>query len=332
MRRWMGILAATFSTAAILWAVTVNGSLEILGTLRANVVDFSTSATTAPIKTGASLPATCSVGQAFFKTDAAAGQNIYLCTAANTWTQAQGGGGYDGKPQMQYVSLVSEFSNTYGLNSPAYLGDFAFYRMAGSGQLNYSTSASDRIGATRIQTSTTAGDTQSWYAHFATATSAADSLYAKTDKQWELQCIFRFPAATDSTNSTFFLGMGGTFAGVPNRSFGIRHIGGTDTNFVYYADPDGGTWGTTLASGAAPGTAWHTLKIRSDGTIPYKMWIRVDNDTERSICPSGCDITLPSGLADLWARAFVVGIRTDEAAAKMVELDHLYFWMNWGAR
>lgn len=32
------------------------------------------------------LPATCSTGRIFFKTNATAGQNIYLCTAANTWT------------------------------------------------------------------------------------------------------------------------------------------------------------------------------------------------------------------------------------------------------
>ena len=34
---------------------------------------------------GATLPATCSIGQLFFDTDATAGVNIYGCTAANTW-------------------------------------------------------------------------------------------------------------------------------------------------------------------------------------------------------------------------------------------------------
>lgn len=36
---------------------------------------------------GTTLPATCTQGQEFFKTDATAGQNKYLCTATNTWTQ-----------------------------------------------------------------------------------------------------------------------------------------------------------------------------------------------------------------------------------------------------
>lgn len=47
---------------------------------------------TALIK-GTTLPAKCSVGQVFFKTNASAGSNIYGCTAANTWTAQAGGGG-----------------------------------------------------------------------------------------------------------------------------------------------------------------------------------------------------------------------------------------------
>lgn len=45
-----------------------------------------------PSMIGTSLPATCVVGQKFFKTDATAGSNLYLCTATNTWTQLSGGG------------------------------------------------------------------------------------------------------------------------------------------------------------------------------------------------------------------------------------------------
>lgn len=45
---------------------------------------------------GTSNPATCSVADVFFRTDATAGQNWYLCTGTNTWTQAAGGGGGGG--------------------------------------------------------------------------------------------------------------------------------------------------------------------------------------------------------------------------------------------
>ena len=42
---------------------------------------------------GASNPGICSVGQVFYNTAATAGQNLYGCTATNTWTQLGGSGG-----------------------------------------------------------------------------------------------------------------------------------------------------------------------------------------------------------------------------------------------
>lgn len=49
-------------------------------------VDFSAATSTKPSKTGTAFPATCSIGETFFKTDAAAGANLYGCTATNIWT------------------------------------------------------------------------------------------------------------------------------------------------------------------------------------------------------------------------------------------------------
>jgi hypothetical protein len=55
-------------------------------------IDFSGAASTKPAKAGAQLPPTCSLGEMFVKTNAAAGANVYVCTTApGTWT-AQGGG------------------------------------------------------------------------------------------------------------------------------------------------------------------------------------------------------------------------------------------------
>ena len=42
---------------------------------------------------GTTLPATCAVGEVFFKTNASAGANMYGCTSLNTWTAQAGGGG-----------------------------------------------------------------------------------------------------------------------------------------------------------------------------------------------------------------------------------------------
>lgn len=53
---------------------------------QAKNVDFTQAATTKPNKSGTALPATCGVGETFFLTNAPAGQNLYGCTTANTWS------------------------------------------------------------------------------------------------------------------------------------------------------------------------------------------------------------------------------------------------------
>lgn len=61
----------------------------------AGTVDFSGGAHTLPAKAGAGAgkPASCAVGEQYFATDATAGQNLFGCTAPNTWTLETGGGG-----------------------------------------------------------------------------------------------------------------------------------------------------------------------------------------------------------------------------------------------
>ncbi len=55
-------------------------------------VDFTAASSTKPMKTGATLPAACTLGELFFKMDAPAGMNVYGCTAGNTWTLQSGSG------------------------------------------------------------------------------------------------------------------------------------------------------------------------------------------------------------------------------------------------
>jgi hypothetical protein len=49
-------------------------------------IDFSSAARTRPSKTGTLVPSVCTIGETFVKTDAAAGKNLYICTATNVWT------------------------------------------------------------------------------------------------------------------------------------------------------------------------------------------------------------------------------------------------------
>uniref|UniRef100_Q02CC9 Uncharacterized protein n=1 Tax=Solibacter usitatus (strain Ellin6076) TaxID=234267 RepID=Q02CC9_SOLUE len=84
---------------------TVNGGRDYKGTLSVSgtvsAVDFSGAGVTAPVKTGllGVRPVACTRGQIYFATDAAAGQNLFFCTATGspgTWSQMSGSGGGSG--------------------------------------------------------------------------------------------------------------------------------------------------------------------------------------------------------------------------------------------
>lgn len=69
---------------------------------------------------GTTLPAKCTVGQLFFKTNATAGQNIYECASTNTWTQQLNSGGGSGSPggsdtQVQFNDGGSTFGGDAGM-------------------------------------------------------------------------------------------------------------------------------------------------------------------------------------------------------------------------
>jgi hypothetical protein len=84
-----------------MWALLiVTASLEAqtlidLSTQTKNV-DFSGAVSTKPVALVSVLPSTCSVGQIVFLKTAPAGQNLYFCTAANTWSTQGGVGGPSG--------------------------------------------------------------------------------------------------------------------------------------------------------------------------------------------------------------------------------------------
>jgi hypothetical protein len=73
--------------ASCVWAQTENH-----GTVGKGVQDNSGATRTAPAKSGNTLPATCTLNDQFFKSNATAGQNLYGCTATDTWSLLTGGG------------------------------------------------------------------------------------------------------------------------------------------------------------------------------------------------------------------------------------------------
>lgn len=81
---------------------------------------------TAPNQTGTSLPATCTIGDTYFKSDATAAAVMYACTSANTWTQQIGSGGQtlsttdQGWAPLGYPNTLT--SATLAALTPIYVG------------------------------------------------------------------------------------------------------------------------------------------------------------------------------------------------------------------
>ena len=73
--------------------VAAFGQTEIDLRTQSKNVDFSQALSTRTTKIGATLPAACSLGETFFLTTAANGNNLYGCTAANVWTLLSGNSG-----------------------------------------------------------------------------------------------------------------------------------------------------------------------------------------------------------------------------------------------
>ena len=79
-------IAARCGLLALMAIYAASGQTLVNLATQAKNIDFSNAPTTKPVKTGAALPATCSVGELFFNTSASAGQNLYGCGTPNTWT------------------------------------------------------------------------------------------------------------------------------------------------------------------------------------------------------------------------------------------------------
>ena len=86
MRRVLALLGAAMG--CVYGQSTSMGSRTMTGSW-----DASNALTTKPMKAGTTLPGSCSTGEAFFKSDVAGGQNLYLCKPDNTWSQLTTGGG-----------------------------------------------------------------------------------------------------------------------------------------------------------------------------------------------------------------------------------------------
>ncbi len=90
-----GVLSETNIDAAIARDSEIHLGNLGGGTAAANTYDFSGAAATLPVKAGTALPASCvATKELFLDTDAAAGQQLFVCNAAgNGWNLVGDGGG-----------------------------------------------------------------------------------------------------------------------------------------------------------------------------------------------------------------------------------------------
>lgn len=72
-------------------ATVVSAQTRVDLSTQAKNIDFTNAPSVRPFRGGTALPATCVIGEMFFKMDAPTGSNVYGCVALNTWAlQGQG--------------------------------------------------------------------------------------------------------------------------------------------------------------------------------------------------------------------------------------------------
>jgi hypothetical protein len=316
----------------LLAQTTINGSRTIQGSWDASGANW-----TKPAKSGSTLPATCSVGEVFFKVGAAAGQNLYFCTATNTWTQMSGGAGITARDNLlgtstldfwpsdpRVVWLKDEFPGaTTGTAGSPSIGELSwnFSNHNGGNSVNKVNGAWPNLGILQVTTGSTSGNTIGIY--LAGSSGWIGALGAHTDTMWDNVVVFR---AVDTANVAGRIGLiaGGQTA-LPGSTgwFGLRYdTSVSDANFQFVFAPNATE--TAVDSGVPIDSNWHTLLIRADGATVGKVWMSLDGGTEKSMCNSGCDLA-SSGSS--WYSSNNYGptfqLATKEAAAKNLYID---FW------
>jgi hypothetical protein len=93
-------LSALAAGAVWIW-IPISAQTQVDLRTQGKNVDFATAPSTKPVKTGVSVPLTCSVGELFFLTSAIAGSNLYACVATNSWALEAGGSGGSGAVTIQ---------------------------------------------------------------------------------------------------------------------------------------------------------------------------------------------------------------------------------------
>lgn len=301
--------------------ITLTGSTFSI----AEVFDLSGKTSTKPSKTGTSPPATCVVGETFIDTDASATAQWLVCTATNTWT-AQGGGGtardnltntggnWDFNPTDASVVQWDEEFVGGGVATLAIGGQgWTTFNIAGTTTYAKTASVLPNLGLLRITSGATSANGGGIMLG-----STNDPIFGalgNNTQTYRSQCgmIFKLGQTADTA---FRIGL---FSGVTltgTSGFGVVYDSAVDANFRLVAT-SGSVDSTAFNMGAAD-TNFHTLMFRTDGATSGKVFFKLDNGTERTICAAGCDVTATPTANSLFPYVTVV---TNTNATKFIDMD-----------
>lgn len=313
MKRTMILLF--LGLAALLWGETViNGSRSILGEWNAGGA-----VSTIPAKVGTMLPAGCAVGEQFFKSDAAAGQNLHLCTAANTWTQVSGAAGGGGGESVcapgdaRHFCVVEDF--VMSSTTSGQIGTLGWLT-GGSGSTGGIAGVWPNVGILRLTTGAVSGNMQR--VNLTSTAPALGDWLADAARQHEVKFVFRLNSPADS-NFRLVVGAINTANGLIDHGFAFGK--GNDGTFSLINGAGGEV--AQASTGVNADAAWHTVKFHTDGT-PQKLYVTLDESVTITACPAGggCDMSTsaPFGYTSYTLGASVI---TNAAAARTLDLDYI---------
>jgi hypothetical protein len=87
---WLAAALALLPAVAIVYPLSGQTRIDLHS--QSKNVDFANALSARPFPVSANLPATCQVGEMWFNTSAAPGQNLFICAATNTWSAVTTGG------------------------------------------------------------------------------------------------------------------------------------------------------------------------------------------------------------------------------------------------
>lgn len=292
------------SATGNLVSLSTGGIAGVTGT-----VDFSGGAHTLPAKAGIgpSKPSSCTVGEQYFATDATPGQNLFGCTATNTWT-LQGGGGGGGAVSSIFgrTGPVTAQSGDYNLSQIA-SGTLSttggtIYNPAGTGNTQVviqNSSSQATNGAGSVIWKNSAGSSMAFINW--------DGGYAEGDGTNYKISLDTSTASFSSDSVIVWHSSNNAFSGVADTGIAREPVGGTlkVTNGAGgYGTLDAGGLkinGTALATVASSGSYTDLINQPSlagdvTGGIAANTVARLQNRALASIAPS-------DGQALIWSAA-----------------------------